>query len=668
MAEEIQGKPSITNSPLIKKLSRPAWDTYDSVTLLVLGGFLIFYFLFNDLYVDYLWGDFGRWHDEVKRFAQGESIYKDFTWPYPPLALYLYGWLARAFGNSFLTVRLISTGITIAIAFLVFLIARHCVPKKFLPMVVLASMMMGIGNSNLGGETLGAGMYTPAVPVGILMSLLCLFGSIRYIAGFSKRWLYVTGAGFAGALLAKQDFWMPVLACALILLIYQWQSRSSIANFGKEAARWVLTALVISVGGCLLVIMQSGLSMFMAGISGFGLARSGIGRMYPTWRKICDSVLFLSVFAVLGSALMRWSRIISRKKASWLLIAGCVVALLAGSVRVIMTYRVGSLVASGDTEIIHTRTGSYFSGRAATKQQVLMLTAKHIIVTAMVNAIPLLVTILSAVVFLWIFWKHRDSPIIKVASLLAIWVIAARTRRLFESVDVIHLLVEPLFFILAIQIACIYKSVNPGSCRHLTLGVAIVFIVIGLSLFAFYEVQPRIRYAYEKITTERGSIKLPSDQAAEFRTLENLITSYDPSGLKPLLNWPSYNRAALNYMLDRKNPARMTLTVELMKIQEVLSKQRPIVICDPPLMPRTSAETSKAPARTQIPMREFFDLSVWEPKAIKTNKTADTSPSGQQRSRQKFYTYLMSLGYRRMESPGVGSSQAAYEIYVPLQP
>ncbi len=659
LVKDIQGELSTSGSPLLSKLSGPKWDIYDTLTLLGLGAFLISYFLFHGLYVDYIWGDFGRWHEEVKRFTQGEIPYKDFTWPYPPLSLYLYGWLAKVFGNSFLALRLISTGITILISFLVFSIARHCVPKKILPIMVIACVMMGAGNSSHGGETLGAGMYTPAAPVGILMSLLCLFAAIRYIASSSKSWLYVMGIGFAGAFLSKQDFWPPVLACAIILCIYQWQSRSSIADFGKQAIRWLLPALTISAGGCLLVIMHAGLPAFIAGMSGFGIARGLIGRLYPTWRRIFDSFFFLFAFAILGLAFMRWDRIISRRKAFLLLIITCVAALVFGGVRVIMTFRVGSLVASGDTEIIYTRTGAYFSGRTANTQQVLLLTVKHLVVTAIANAIPLFVAISSAIAFLWVFWKYRGSPMIKVGLLLAVWAILARTRRLFEMVDVIHLLVEPLFFALAMQIACIYKGVNAKSCHRLILRFAIVFFAIGLSLLTFYELQPRVRSTYQEVTTEMGSIKLPSDQAAEFRILESLITSGDPSASRPLVAGPSYRRAALNYMLNRRNPAHTTLGVKLQEVLETVAEQRPIIILDSPLIANTSIEAGKKPTRVNVPAREFLDLSVWEPKLVKTRGTSSMRSSDEQHTRESIYKYLVSLGYRRVETPIIN------EIYFP---
>src|SRR5262245_46418938 len=47
-----------------------------------------------------LWGDAGRWKHEISRFIHGETLYRDFSWPYPPMALWVMGWIGRVFGDS----------------------------------------------------------------------------------------------------------------------------------------------------------------------------------------------------------------------------------------------------------------------------------------------------------------------------------------------------------------------------------------------------------------------------------------------------------------------------------------------------------------------------------------------------------------------------------------
>jgi len=50
--------------------------------------------LFALTYVCLSWGhigniriDSGRWLHEVQRFSQGEVLYRDYAWPFPPMAM-----------------------------------------------------------------------------------------------------------------------------------------------------------------------------------------------------------------------------------------------------------------------------------------------------------------------------------------------------------------------------------------------------------------------------------------------------------------------------------------------------------------------------------------------------------------------------------------------------
>lgn len=651
-------------SPLLNDLSAAKWNVHDFAALSVLAVFLVFYFVFHGMYVNYIWGDFGRWHEEVRRFAQGEIPYRDFTWAFPPLAIYLYGSLAKVFGDSFLILRLISAAIFVLIALMLFLISRHCVPREILPLTVMACMTMGIGISNQGGESLGTGMYIPSTPLGILMSLLCLFASIRYIVTSSKPWLYMVAIGFAGAFLTKQDFWMPVLACVILLIFYQWERRSSIADFGREVAHLILPALGLLIVGYLLVIIHVGLQSFITGcIGGFGLTRYSIGRLYPTWRRIFDAFFLLSAFAALGTIIMWGNRVISRRKALILLIITCVAGLFFGSVRLGVTYWVGSRVASGDNAVIYTRTGSYFQGkatRATNVQRLLLLSVKHVILSTFIgNAMPLFMTVAAAVAFLWVFWKYRKSATIRVGVLLAVWVVAARMRRLFESADVIHLLVEPLFYVLAIQTVCTYKSIHAKRCYRLIFSGTVVFLVIGLFLFTFYDLRPRTKFEYERIMTEKGSIKIPADHAAEFRMVEQLVESNDPSGDSPILT--GGYQGALNYMLNKRSSTPATLGIGALlkmgvsfeELVATVKKERPIII-----LPRSLVDSKSV----HIPVREYLDLTVWEPQIVKTDSQGKPQSHG-----NIHQELLLSVDYRRVERPPVGPSAWNHEIYIPSE-
>src|SRR5437016_5105059 len=113
------------------------------------------------------WGDAGRWRHEVERFAHGETLYRDFVWSYPPMALWLLGWTERIFGDS--------VNVTFAAgAFLTLLISviywRYCSallkPIATVAIVAPLGILLAIGFAQIGGDPLPSGMYTPAAPIG----------------------------------------------------------------------------------------------------------------------------------------------------------------------------------------------------------------------------------------------------------------------------------------------------------------------------------------------------------------------------------------------------------------------------------------------------------------------------------------------------------------------
>src|SRR6266850_4247222 len=51
-------------------------------------------------YIGRFWLDTGRWLHEVDRFARGEVPYRDFVWPFPPMAMWILGGVGSLFGAA----------------------------------------------------------------------------------------------------------------------------------------------------------------------------------------------------------------------------------------------------------------------------------------------------------------------------------------------------------------------------------------------------------------------------------------------------------------------------------------------------------------------------------------------------------------------------------------
>ncbi|MBM3211451.1 hypothetical protein FJZ33_04470 [Candidatus Poribacteria bacterium] len=582
---------------------------------------MTFYFVFHGIgkiYINYLWGDFGWWHEAIKRVSQGEIPYKDFVWYHPPLGLYIYGWLARVFGDSFTVLNIIPMIITIMIAFLVFLIARYCVPERLLPFMAFASIIMGISISNYGSETLALGMYSPAVPVGILISLICLFASIRYFLTASRVWLCILGITASAAILTKQDFWAPALVCFLFIAFENWQKPTNLAKFFKNISYMLIPAVLFLIVGISFVVIQSGFSA-VPKIIGIGSgANIGINRLLPTGMRMLDSLLFSSIYVIIAILFMWQYRIAYNKK---ILVIICLLSLILVFLRLGTTYWIGNSIASGNNKYFGTITGSYFYGRATNTKQVLILTVKNIFVRGLAYSIPIFLTLAIFIAILWFFRKRDKAPLVKICLFLALWVLAARMRRLFEFTDVISLMIEPLFFSLAIQVICEYKDIHIKPCHHLIFSFSIIFIIVGIILFSFYEIQPRVRYKYETLVTKKGNIKIRADQVAEFKWLEDFINSVDPSGEKSLLHAPL--PGALSYILNRQDKSPLVCDSNYNRINEELKKNQPLLI---------------------------FDISMYYP--YKWDKNL-------------YDAKLRSAGYQHVNRPPANTNKPVFEVYVP---
>lgn len=169
--------------------------------------------------------DWGRWHHEIDRFVNGEMPYKDFTWQYPPLSLFLLGFIAKLFGSNYYIMHLSTVIVTGFVTILAWLIIRETIqindinPYSILIPISIGSVLAGYASSSYGGSTFSSGYYAPAIPLGIMFSLLLLYGVIRVFISPSKTWFFILGLASSGCYLTKQDFWLFSLSMGLLLII-----------------------------------------------------------------------------------------------------------------------------------------------------------------------------------------------------------------------------------------------------------------------------------------------------------------------------------------------------------------------------------------------------------------------------------------------------------------
>jgi hypothetical protein len=238
-----------------------------------------------------LLGDGGRWRDEVERFIRGETLYRDFVWPFPPLALWVLGWIQRIWGDNTLVIFGACAILTLLIAVLYWQYCSTLLTDRItIAIVSVVGMTLAFGYAQNESDPLPAGMYTPAAPIGFLFLLfaLCAWASDRSaLAGIACGLASVT----------KQDFWLPA-GVILIACVAKRHSRGWIA---------VLCASVVVLSVIAIIVIQSGWAVLPQILTGYGRVRLQAARHLPSWERVCAQFAtsgFIAAVALL--ALRRW--------------------------------------------------------------------------------------------------------------------------------------------------------------------------------------------------------------------------------------------------------------------------------------------------------------------------------------------------------------------------
>ncbi|MGH7552822.1 MAG: hypothetical protein ACREMQ_07310, partial [Longimicrobiales bacterium] len=247
-----------------------------------------------------IWRDVGRWLHEVERFGQGETVYRDFSWQFPPLAVWLIGSVARAFGHSlsiiWTTTALIFVGIVIAYVYLV----AALVPPPLRMRLTLAGLIFAAAYACIQSAPLPLGMYMPAAPVAGLFYLIALNFGVRLLAQPRLTQAVLVGV-FAGlGILTKQDVWLPAVYLAIVgAASLVWAH----GRAGQLPASTILAAFGITVTtGIIAVGVTSGWQHLSHILAGYGSVQTSIGRGLPTQERLVTEVAVLAGIIGLGLA------------------------------------------------------------------------------------------------------------------------------------------------------------------------------------------------------------------------------------------------------------------------------------------------------------------------------------------------------------------------------
>jgi len=498
----------------------------DVLPLIAFGLLLGLYLWLTWGFIGIWWGDYGRWLHEVGRFASGEIPYRDFSWPYPPLAIYLFGAFVASFGDDINTIRTLSAAICLGIFAMYLLFIRDLLEKPLVAPVFVVGFLLAVSYSSIESETLAAGMYTPAAPLGALLILAAAYVYLRIYR--DPHLVSVIAAGVLPALAigAKQDYWIPAL-CLLAFVAFR------IRHKRAQAFALAATFFGVLIAGAGFVITQAGLRNFLDGLAGFNIAREQLGRIFPSWERIVCQLILSGVLALLIIVSLRLSDAALNKrlkKVAWL---------MAGVTLVLLTIYVGASVSAGQADTF----GS------------LALLARRI----RLQGAPLLG---APIALVWLVRQRHsieDGARYHLLFFLLCLAIAARSRRLFEHVEWHNFLFELPALVMAVGLAW-----PRASLRANRLLLAAIFLTASFS-FVDWTLGPALdlptfgRPTWGKakpVETIRGRIWLPERDARAFNEITKALDSIDPGRAAPIFS-VGY-QGGWSYFTGRPNPSPLT--------------------------------------------------------------------------------------------------------------
>lgn len=496
-------------------------------------------------YTGTFWGDSGRWLGEIERFAQGEILYRDFHWVFPPLAMWIIGGVARVFGPDLAVIWTVTSVIFLMICFLWIVYTRRLVSGWERPAVLLAGLLLAAAYANRRAAPIPMGTYTPAALVGVLFVLAAAIVLIRQWDS-PRAWHGLAIGALAGCcFLSKQDFWIPA---AYLIVVAGLRAR---AIEGRLHA-WtpVLAGVIVGGTGLAIVGAQAGAPVLLAMLGGFGNAAELGTVAFPTWERLTvELIVAAGIIAVTAGA----AGLTVRPRGELLrttAIAAAVV-LLAGGVFVFMTMLkakrlqatgLPAFPVSGEATLWYHLT---MSGHVGMRVHLGVL-ANRIAVHPLPFLLPF--ALLAFAGFRWRTFRERPD-----AALLAVLlglVAALRMRRLVETIDWFHFLFEiPLFVAFVHALFADQRA----RVRPAVAGLLAILVVLGvLSYWTFGRGPLTRRGEWPLVATARGVIRMPYNQAADYEWLRARLDAIDPRRERPLFAF-GYS-GGFNYFLGRENP------------------------------------------------------------------------------------------------------------------
>jgi hypothetical protein len=509
-----------------------SWEKFAFVLILSLG---VFHVVATWGRLDvFIWRDAGRWLSEVERFAGGGTLYRDFTWQYPPLPIWILGGVARLFGSSAQVIWAATAIVYLGILIGFFRYARLLVPGLRLLLVLFAGFLFSAAFANYLSAALPLGMYAPGAPVGFLCLIFAAGCVLRLLVSPSHPEALIAGAWCGLCILAKQDFWL-----AALYLVFAGGLCMALAH--GRAGSWTAGLLVGSFGltcaaGAALIGISAGWSRIPPILTGYGSAAIFRTRGFPTWDRLLLEVAALSLLAFLVAPHLAFQKRESRSMPPWRSVLLLLAAVsLTGFI--VMTYRQTRSV-SDDIRVL--TMGSLW--------HLLRFTAER----ALLHILPFVLPI-AALILMALRWNRIPNP--PVRNLLAFllgFCLMARVRRGFEFTEWFNFLLEMPAYGMA---ALLLHQTNESS-KRLRIG-AVATVSLALFSYWYFGVGVLTRHgSMQPLTTAKGTVFVTPEVARDYHTVAGLLSRRDPSRSRPLFAFGYAD--AFSYFLGRPSASSQT--------------------------------------------------------------------------------------------------------------
>src|SRR5215510_4815103 len=274
--------------------------------------------------------DSGREMDLPLRLMNGEMLYRDVYYLYPPFSPYFRSFLYRIFGAHLDVLQAVGAICAALVVWMCYRIARRLMTPSESAIAVIAVILVCVFKP--AGNLIWP--YSFAALHGMVFALGALLLALRYAENERRRELVAAGVLIGPAAITKQEFALAA-ACAVVSAVV-WLRRADFKKLATDLALAVATASLVAlpVYAALLVfigwkIIVEDCHLFYthlpASLISYNAQRAGLDFPLISFAQMIGaaavSVAMLSAAALLGGALRRSHQVRRDRQAKWMWVA-----------------------------------------------------------------------------------------------------------------------------------------------------------------------------------------------------------------------------------------------------------------------------------------------------------------------------------------------------------